>query len=181
MPAMTRTSGRRLTIAIWPMSSPFKARSPKPSPTNCRPSFRRAEKNAIEQRPTSDVAAFELYSRAKDLILNTGFSAISAQNLRSGIDLLNQALARDPSFFAAQCQLAYAHDTLYASHDHTPQRACLSRSGGARQRSSYGRMPAKRISPAPIIFTPPIATTTVRSLSSRLSAARCPMLLGSSS
>ena len=43
-----------------------------------------AEKNAIEQRPTTDVAAFELYSRAKDLILNTGFSAIRAENLRQG-------------------------------------------------------------------------------------------------
>jgi TolB-like protein/class 3 adenylate cyclase/Tfp pilus assembly protein PilF len=85
-----------------------------------------AEKSAIEQRPTTDVAAFELYSRAKDLILNTGFSAIAAQNLRSGIDLLNQALARDPSFFAAQCQLAYAHDTLYFQGlDHTPQRLSL--------------------------------------------------------
>ncbi len=85
-----------------------------------------SEKNAIEQRPTTDIAAFELYSRAKDLILNTGFSAIGAQNLREGIELLNQALARDPSFFAAQCQLAYAHDSLYASGlDHTPERLAL--------------------------------------------------------
>src|SRR5437588_8768851 len=86
-----------------------------------------AEKSAIEQRPTTDVASFELYSRAKDLILNFGFSAIRAQNLRSGIDLLNQALARDPSFFAAQCQLAFAHDTLYfvGGGDHTPQRLAL--------------------------------------------------------
>jgi serine/threonine-protein kinase len=85
-----------------------------------------AEKDAIEQRPTNDVGAFELYSGAKDLILNTGFSAIGAQNLRTGIDLLNQALARDPSFFAAYCQLAYAHDTLYAQgFDHTPARLAL--------------------------------------------------------
>jgi TolB-like protein/class 3 adenylate cyclase/Flp pilus assembly protein TadD len=84
-----------------------------------------AEKNAIEQRPTTDVAAFELYSRAKDLILNTGFSALAAQNLRSGIDLLNQALARDPSFFAAQCQLALAHANLYGLFDHTPERRAL--------------------------------------------------------
>jgi len=85
-----------------------------------------AEKNAIEQRPTTDVTAFELYSRAKDLILNTGFSAIRAQNVRSGIDLLNEALSRDPSFFAAQCQLAYAHDQLYALNvDHTPERLAL--------------------------------------------------------
>ena len=84
-----------------------------------------AEKNAIEQRPTTDIAAFELYSRAKDLILNTGFSAMASQNLRSGIDLLNQALARDPSFFAAQCQLAYAHDSLYGLNEHTPERRAL--------------------------------------------------------
>jgi adenylate cyclase len=85
-----------------------------------------AEKNAIDQRPTTDVAAFELYSRAKDLILNIGFTAIGAQNLRSGIDLLNQALARDPSFFGAQCQLAYAHDQLYSlGLDHTPERIAL--------------------------------------------------------
>ena len=85
-----------------------------------------SEKNAIEERPTSDVAAFELYSRARDLILNTGFSAIGGQNLREGIDLLNQALARDPSFFAAQCQLANAHDRLYGlGEDHTPERLAL--------------------------------------------------------
>src|SRR5881392_3977744 len=84
-----------------------------------------SEKSAIEQRPTSDVAAFELYSRAKDLILNTGFSAMASQNLRSGIDLLDQALARDASLFAAQCQLAYAHDTLYGLNEHTPERRAL--------------------------------------------------------
>jgi TolB-like protein len=85
-----------------------------------------SEKNAIEERPTSDIAAFELYSRARDLILNTGFSAIGGQNLREGIDLLNQALARDPSFFAAQCQLAFAHDRLYGlGEDHTPERLAL--------------------------------------------------------
>ena len=61
-----------------------------------------AEKNAIEQRPTTDVAAFELYSRAKDLIPSITYSAIQSEYLRRAIDLLNQALARDPSFFAAQ-------------------------------------------------------------------------------
>jgi tetratricopeptide (TPR) repeat protein len=84
-----------------------------------------AEKNAIEQRPTSDIAAFELYSRANDLILNIGFSSLQVPNIRAGIDLLNQALARDPSFFAAQCQLARAHDTLYALREHTPEHRAL--------------------------------------------------------
>src|SRR5438132_6461852 len=85
------------------------------------------EKKAIEQPPTTDLAAFDLYSRAKSLLLPTGFSALAAQNLRAGIDLLNQALARDPSFFAAQYQLANAHDSLYAGlgSDHTPARRPL--------------------------------------------------------
>src|SRR5256885_589342 len=84
-----------------------------------------SEKRAIEQRPTSDIAAFELYSRANDLILNLGFSSLQVPNVRAGIDLLNQALARDPSFFAAQCQLARAHDTLYALREHTPEQRAL--------------------------------------------------------
>ena len=84
-----------------------------------------SEKRAIEQRPTSDIAAFELYSRANDLILNLGFSSMQVPNVHAGIDLLNQALARDPSFFAAQCQLARAHDTLYALREHTPEQRAL--------------------------------------------------------
>ena len=40
-----------------------------------------AEKSAIEQRPTNDVAAFDLYSRAKNLVLTTAFSAIAGKSL----------------------------------------------------------------------------------------------------
>ncbi len=81
------------------------------------------EKSALEKAPTRDVAAFDLYSRARNLILSTSFSAISGQNLRQAVDLLNQAVARDPSFFLAQCQLAFAHDNIYfLGFDHTPAR-----------------------------------------------------------
>ena len=42
------------------------------------------------------------------------------------VDLLNQAVARDPSFFDAYCQLAYAHDWLYfLGFDHTSARLAL--------------------------------------------------------
>jgi len=84
------------------------------------------EKAAIEQRPTADVTAFDLYSRAKNLLLTTSFSAIGGQNMLKAVSLLEQALARDPSFFLAQCQLAYAHDNLYfLGIDHTPARLAL--------------------------------------------------------
>src|SRR5262249_14787613 len=58
-----------------------------------------SEKSAIEQRPTSDVAAFDLYSRAKNLMLTTAFSAIAGKRLDEAVALLNEALQRDPSFF----------------------------------------------------------------------------------
>jgi TolB-like protein/class 3 adenylate cyclase/Tfp pilus assembly protein PilF len=84
------------------------------------------EKSAIERAPTADVGAFDLYSRAKNLIITTSFSAIGSQNLFKAVDLLNEALSRDPSFFLAQCQLAYAQANLYfLGGDHTPPRLKL--------------------------------------------------------
>ncbi len=85
------------------------------------------EKKAIEQPPTTDLAAFDLYSRAKSLLLTAGFSATQDPDLRKAIELLDEAVKRDPSFFDAYCQLAYAHETLYAvfGTDHTPARLAL--------------------------------------------------------
>ena len=34
-------------------------------------------------------------------------------NLSEAVDLLNKAVARDPNFFLAYCQLAFAHDLVY--------------------------------------------------------------------
>lgn len=85
-----------------------------------------SEKLAIERPPTSDVTAFDLYSRAKTLLLTTSFSAQSRQNLLQAADLLNQAVAHDPQFFLAYCQLAYTHGFLYfLGLDHTPERRAL--------------------------------------------------------
>jgi TolB-like protein/Tfp pilus assembly protein PilF len=85
------------------------------------------EKKAIEQPPTTDLAAFDLYSRAKSLLLTAGASATQDQDRRKAIELLDEAVKRDPSFFDAYCQLAYAHESLYAlsGSDHTPARLAL--------------------------------------------------------
>ena len=85
------------------------------------------EKKAIEQPPTTDLAAFDLYSRAKSLQFTAGASATSDRDVRKAIELLDEAVKRDPSFFDAYCQLAYAHEQLYAvfGTDHTPARLAL--------------------------------------------------------
>jgi TolB-like protein/Flp pilus assembly protein TadD len=83
------------------------------------------EENAIERTPTTDIAAFELYARAKNLFL-TSFSSAARPKLLQAADLLNQAVERDPSFFKAYCQLANAHSALYfLGFDHTPERLAL--------------------------------------------------------
>src|SRR6202162_3740473 len=85
------------------------------------------EKKAIEQPPTTDLAAFDLYSRAKSLLLTASFSVNNDPDLRKAIQLLDEAVMRDSSFFDAYCQLAYAHEVLYGvrASDHTPARLAL--------------------------------------------------------
>jgi len=82
-----------------------------------------AEKDAIERAPTSDITAFDLYTLAKNLCLTAFGSSTTKANLLQAADLLNQAVARDPSFLQAYCLLAFAHDGVYfVGFDHTPAR-----------------------------------------------------------
>jgi serine/threonine-protein kinase len=84
-----------------------------------------AERLAIEEKPTTDLVAFELYSRADDIL---GITDARAADLLQVIDLLNQAVARDPSFFLAYCRLASIHDQLYLfGGDHTPARLAMAK------------------------------------------------------
>jgi TolB-like protein/Tfp pilus assembly protein PilF/predicted Ser/Thr protein kinase len=80
-----------------------------------------AEKLAIERKPTGDLVAFELYSRA--ISLTPTSRSPSADSGLQAIDLLNGAVARDRSFFEAFVELALHHDQLYFfGLDHTPTR-----------------------------------------------------------
>jgi len=81
------------------------------------------EEKAIERPPTTDIAAFDLYTRAKNILTAPNQKR---SELLQAVDLLNQAVARDPSFFDAYCQLAYAHDDVYNDYvDHTSARLAL--------------------------------------------------------
>jgi serine/threonine protein kinase/Tfp pilus assembly protein PilF len=80
-----------------------------------------AEKLAIEDKPTTDLVAFELYSRANDIWQSGTF-----EDVPQAIDLLNQAVARDPSFLQAYCNLAFFHDALYWwERDRSPARLAM--------------------------------------------------------
>jgi TolB-like protein len=84
------------------------------------------EKAEIERPPTLDNVAFDLYSRAKTLGASASPVGAAKADLLKAVELLDQAVARDPNFFLAYCEVARAHGQLYFfNYDHTPARCSL--------------------------------------------------------
>lgn len=85
-----------------------------------------AAKAALQERPTSDPVSYEAYLQAKDLLYDISLSTRQKEDLFQAVELLDQAIARDPRFFDAYCQLAGAHDRIYfLGFDHTDARLNL--------------------------------------------------------
>jgi TolB-like protein len=76
----------------------------------------RSEKAAIARAGTADLVAFDHYTHAKTLLFSVSITAqeVSKDFLFQAVDLLNKAVARDPKFVSAYCQLAKAHGRIYA-------------------------------------------------------------------
>jgi TolB-like protein/Tfp pilus assembly protein PilF len=85
------------------------------------------EKSAMNERPTSDMVAYDLYLRAKELMYDRIVNpSRGREDAFKAVQLLDQAIARDPAFLLAHCQLAYAHDFIYLwNFDHTETRLAL--------------------------------------------------------
>ena len=84
------------------------------------------QKAEIEERPTRDLVAFELYLQAKAII----DSYINATDVRAALlqalKSLDEAIQRDPNFVSAYCYAARANDLLYFFDlDPTPDRISL--------------------------------------------------------
>jgi TolB-like protein len=83
------------------------------------------EKRRIEAKPTENLEAYDLYLRAKELIVSLKISnsvgpAIE-KPLGDAIGFLEQAVRLDPRFTLAYCALADAHDFAYRSRDPNPE------------------------------------------------------------
>ncbi len=84
------------------------------------------QKAEIEERPTQDLVAFELYLQAKAII----DSYINATDVRAALlqalKSLTEAIQRDPNFVSAYCYAARANDLLFFFDlDPTPDRISL--------------------------------------------------------
>jgi TolB-like protein len=73
-----------------------------------------AEKAAIEQKPTQDQEAYDLFLRARALVYQFGtFVKPGQENNMKAITLLESAIARDPKFVLAYCLLSESQLDLY--------------------------------------------------------------------
>jgi len=84
------------------------------------------EKAAIEQPPTINLEAYDYYNQAKAIIATSAFGAGFGDKLAEAARLLDEAVAKDPNFVFAYCDLAGVHDfTYFSGVDHTPARLAL--------------------------------------------------------
>src|SRR5207237_5672394 len=74
-----------------------------------------AEKAAIEQAPTANIVVYDRYLRGKKRVEMATFDTRRVEQTRHAIRLLDQAVAHDPAFLLAYCQLAVGHVQLYFS------------------------------------------------------------------
>jgi len=84
------------------------------------------QKAQIEEKPTQDLDAFELYLQAKTIV----DSYINATDVRAALlqalKSLDEAIKRDPNFVSAYCYSARANDLLFFFDlDPTPDRVSL--------------------------------------------------------
>jgi len=85
-----------------------------------------SENSAIEKAPTTDLVAFDLYTRAKTLLLNSFLDPRAADIHFQAVRLLDEAVARDPQFLLAWCLLSRVHGNIYFFDlDHTSARLDL--------------------------------------------------------
>src|SRR3954471_4633894 len=85
------------------------------------------EKGSLQVHPTSDLDAYDLFLRARDLFRWSG-SGDPRENGERALGLLKEAVARDPHFALAHCLASRFHCELYwFGYDRTRQRLALAK------------------------------------------------------
>jgi serine/threonine protein kinase/tetratricopeptide (TPR) repeat protein len=73
-----------------------------------------AEKAAIAERPTADLAAYALYTKAMDLDIWGNWEGVD-KSMNQRVELLEKATQHDPNFPLAYCALAKAQTYLFSN------------------------------------------------------------------
>ena len=80
-----------------------------------------AEKDAIVERPTSDLVAYAYYTKAREIDIYSNWEgAENEKAAKQKVELLEKATQRDPNFALAYCELAKAQIDLVSDTDRKP-------------------------------------------------------------
>ena len=84
------------------------------------------ERKDIEEKPTKNLEAYDLYLQAKERIAAGWMDLVNKEDLLKAIDLLERATRKDAQFALGYCLIARANDYLYFwGFDKTPERRVL--------------------------------------------------------
>ena len=137
-----------VTIDHWMTSLRSRAKLPKQLPAQLQAKLSPAEKSAIEQPPTTNLVAYDRYLRARKAHWCNARRGRSRGYATKCIRLLDQAVAYDPTFLLAYCELARTHAyTYFLGVDHTPARVALAKKALRRGFTTRPRTVVSRISP----------------------------------
>ena len=85
------------------------------------------EKNALQQQPTQDLEAYDMYLQARALFQPFGVTAKTGEeNLPKAEQLLQAAIARDPRFVLAYCLLSEVQATPAWAENQSPEQRAKS-------------------------------------------------------
>ncbi len=96
-----------------------------------------AEKATIAERPTADLAAYALYTKAKEIDIFENWEG-AEKGAKQKIELLEKATQRDPNFALAYCALAKTHTFLSAGTDEHLELAKKAAEAALRVRPDLG-------------------------------------------
>jgi len=96
-----------------------------------------AEKAAIAERPTADLAAYALYTKANEIDIYENWEG-AEKSAKQKIELLEKATQRDPNFALAYCALAKTHTFLSAGTDEHLELAKKAAEAALRVRPDLG-------------------------------------------
>ena len=84
------------------------------------------ERKGMEERPTANLEAYDLYLQARQLLRNAEYINPRREDFVKVLTLLEEATQKDPGFALAYCSIAEAHDAFYLFDvDRTPARGAL--------------------------------------------------------
>jgi TolB-like protein/predicted Zn-dependent protease len=96
-----------------------------------------AEKAAIAERPTADLAAYALYTKAKEINIFDNWEG-AEKSANQKVELLEKAIQRDPNFALAYCALAKTQTFLSKGTDEHLELAKKAAEAALRVRPGLG-------------------------------------------